>query len=76
MEINVTILKKTTACSKKHECLQNKDTVYCKVERCINDTVLILECKEQLSCNYQLAFGNSQICRCPIRIEIFNKYKV
>lgn len=76
MEIDADIIKKATACSKEHKCLKNKENIYCKVERCINDTVLILECKEQLNCSYQLTFGICQICRCPVRIEIFNKYKI
>ncbi|OFX30678.1 MAG: hypothetical protein A2X08_07525 [Bacteroidetes bacterium GWA2_32_17] len=76
MEIDESITKKTNKCSKEHNCLLEKDFVYCKVERCINSEILFLDSKEQLSCNYQLAFGNCQICRCPVRIEIFNKYNI
>ncbi len=76
MEIDENIIKKATNCSKEHKCLKEKDFIYCKAERCICDSVLFLVCKEQIGCNYQIAYGNCQVCRCPIRIEIFNKYKI
>ncbi len=76
MEIDESIIKKADKCTKEHKCLFEKDSVYCKIERCINSDILFLECKESIFCNYQLSYGNCQICRCPVRIEIFNKYKI
>lgn len=76
MEIDALIIKSAYSCSKKQKCINDKGFIYCKVERCLNNEILFLECKEQLNCNYQLSYGNCQICRCPVRIEIFNKYKI
>lgn len=74
MRIDDNIILCADKCSKGKKCLLNKDFVYCKVERCLNNNVLFISCKEETECNYQIQYGHCIVCRCPIRIEIYNKY--
>lgn len=76
MEIAKEILDKTTKCQKGFKCLKNDNHVYCKVENCVSNKVHFVRCLSGNYCNYKLPFGNSIICNCPTRKEIFNKYGI
>jgi len=73
MEIEKEILDKTVHCTKDFDCLKNNN-IHCKVENCVNNEVYFVECCEKNPCNYRVNFGNSHICTCPTRKEIYNKY--
>ncbi len=74
MDIDKEILNKTTKCEKDFNCLQNKTHVYCQVDSCLNYEVHFIKCKNEEYCIYRMSFGESFICNCPTRKEIFNKY--
>lgn len=76
VEIDKRILKKTKQCVNNFECLKNEEYVcmVTKVERCIGGKVLFIDCSDRF-CKYKMNYGNSTICNCPTRKEIFNKYK-
>ncbi len=74
MDINKEILKRTTKCEKDFNCLKDEKHVYCKVERCVSDKVHFIQCLIDGYCIYRMSFGESFICNCPTRKEIFNKY--
>jgi len=76
MEIDNKILSMTTHCLKDFECLKNKKSLCLnfKVERWIEGKVLFIHCNE--SCSYKMSFGNSTICNCPTRNEIYRKYRI
>lgn len=76
MEIDKIIIEKTLNCNKNFDCLNNNAHVCCKVEDCINNEVHFIKCLEKLQCTYKMSFGESFICTCPTRKEIFNKYKI
>jgi hypothetical protein len=76
MKIEKEILDKTVKCTKDFDCLKNEKHIYCKVERVIDNKIDFIKCKEKTLCNYKLAFGYSNICTCPTRIEIYNKYRL
>lgn len=77
MQISEDILKETTECKRNFICLNSLDTVKtCKVISCINNKVHFVECANYYICPYLMPFGNSFICNCPVRKEIFNKYGV
>ena len=74
MEIENGIRSKTTHCLKDFECLKN-ETATClnnKVDRWLDGKVLFVHCNDM--CNYKMNFGNSTICNCPTRNEIYRKY--
>ncbi len=74
MEIEKDILQKTTKCKKDFSCLKNQGATICKVLNCVNDKVHFVDCTSKVFCDYKMTFGNSSICNCPTRKEIFNKY--
>ena len=73
MEIKKEILDKTVHCTKDFDCLKNNN-ICCIVVHCVNKEVHFVECRQDCSCSYRVNFGNSYICSCPTRKEIYNKY--
>jgi len=73
MKIEKEILEKTVHCKKNFDCIINNN-ICGKVVSCVDKEVHFVECREINFCNYRLIFGNSYICTCPTRKEIYNKY--
>ena len=73
LKINKETLEKTVHCKKDFDCIKNNN-ICCKVESCVNKEVHFVECSEKKSCYYRMTFGHSDICTCPTRKEIYNKY--
>jgi len=74
MEIDQTILNNTTNCNKNFCCLNDKQQCLCEIDHCVEDRVLFVKCDNNVRCHYKISFGNSYICNCPTRHEIFIKY--
>ena len=74
IEMDKEVLKKTI-CENNFECLNNEDHNYCKVEKSIEDKVFFIENFNHRDCNNTIPFGKSDICICPVRKEIFKKYR-
>ena len=72
MKISKETLDKTVYCKKDFDCIKNNN-ICCKVVDCVNKEVYFVECRK-FFCNYRLNYGNSDICNCPTRKEIYNKY--
>lgn len=77
IDINPKTLKETIRCKNEFACLENENYVcrVAKVENCIAGTLLFIDCKDR-SCNYKTFFGDSIICNCPTRKELYNRYKI
>ena len=75
IEIDKAIIDATTECKKNFLCLYGDTKHLCKVEYCVSDTVHFIECLEP-ACRYKAMFGGSFFCTCPIRKEIYNRYKI
>ncbi len=69
------VLKNTKKCNKSFNCIENDNHVLCKVEHCVDNKVYFIKCLHQDNCYYKRSFGNSYFCSCPVRKEIFRKYK-
>ena len=76
MEINEEIVAQTKWCTKNYACLKNPAKVICKVVSCVGEQVLFVQFNKDAFCEYQMFFGNSVICNCPVRNEIYNKYNL
>jgi hypothetical protein len=78
MDIHVsdTARREATKCQKKFSCLEKEINTLCKVESCIDGTLHFIQCLNKGHCSYQLLFGYRFMCGCPVRKEIFNKYKI
>jgi hypothetical protein len=74
MEIDKAIIEKTTKCIKHFACLKNKQHECCEIFMCLNNEIcMIREAKSQV-CKYKES-GFTEVCTCPVRVEIYNKYK-
>ena len=76
MEIEAEVLQNTKKCTSNFECLINEDYV-CRntiVDRNYSNKILFIDCPKS-SCNYRTNFADKTICSCPVRIEIYVKYK-
>ncbi len=75
-EIDEKTLKEAAhRCNKDFECLKIENhSCFAEVNRTINYKVYFVNCKNSI-CNYNLNFGGSNICNCPVRQEVYNKYK-
>ncbi len=79
MEIHVSdeALGAATRCAKGFSCIKGEEKDLCVVEECVDGKVHFIKCKSDGACSYQQSFGFSYlICYCPVRIEIFQKYKI
>jgi len=76
IKIDANTLKQTLHCEQNFKCLKNDLTELCKVENCFNGEIHFIQCSDKLVCNYKQIFGSSSICTCPVRREIYNKYKI
>jgi hypothetical protein len=74
LEIDTRILKATTKCTRDFKCLSGKKHIYCTVEDCFGDRVLFVKCLQVSSCSFKALFGDSCVCGCPTRMEIYKKY--
>ena len=67
-------LEKTTRCQQKG-CLSGDD-IMCPVERALTTDLLFVHYDaSNCTCRYSVSFGDSFMCLCPTRHEIFHKYK-
>jgi len=72
-EIEERIKLETNKCDRNFKCLDNNPS--CRVESCVGNSIVFLE-KLERHCNYYQEFGFSYVCKCPVRLEIYKKYKV
>jgi hypothetical protein len=73
--ISEDIISKTNKCTRDLECLNGKKC-HCDVVRTVNDQVAIIKFIKTPLCNYHTEFGNTDICSCPVRVELARKYGV
>ena len=60
---------KATNCEKECVCLSNDNHTLCSVEHAAGKDLLYIKCKDNIPCNYRMAFdSSSDIWTCPVRI--------
>ncbi len=74
-KVDDNILRETTKCRKNFSCLNGEKPI-CTVEFCIENTVHFVKCASNDSCVYRVPFGYSYVCICPVRKELYNRYKI
>jgi len=74
IKIDEDISKTATMCKKNLSCLSGSDI--CKVEFCVEGQIHFIKCMNLEPCHYRMPFGYSFVCKCPVRKELFNKYKI
>ena len=68
------IIKNTTKCPNDFKCLEDENFKTCPaVDFIETDNILFVNAKFYVVCPYILPFADSNICSCPVRIDIFKK---
>lgn len=76
-EIDEDIKKSATQCEKNVACLSDNNYKLCEVTRTASNNVFFIECRAGVHCSYRKSFGfSAYLCSCPIRKEIYRKYKI
>ena len=70
------IIKKATNCTKKFTCLSAYRKDLCKIESHPSESVFFIEHLNDETCKYSYSFGYSHVCTCPVRQEIYRRYKI
>jgi len=76
MLINEDIKRSAKLCQKNHICLSKQCENLCKVIAVINNNKMYVDCDNQNGCLYKHHMDDRTLCTCPVRLEIFNKYKI
>jgi hypothetical protein len=74
--IDKVTISATTKCNKDFSCLNGPCDNLCSVAYSMNQGIAFVRCAEGLICNYRTSYGDSYICLCPVRNEIYNKYSI
>ena len=75
IKISDDIIKKADRCKKNLICLSGESDL-CKVEYYVDDKIHFVKCVNIKPCSYRIPFGYSCVCICPVRKEIFNRYRI
>lgn len=78
IDITVSDTAKSMAsrCRKKLSCLEGKKRKICEAQKCMLESALYIIFDKKESCNYHYSVGGHSFCGCPVRKEIFKKYKI
>jgi len=78
-EIEEEITKRAYLCPKNLVCLTGKDGLYCDVTDLMKgsgDEALLVDCLKHIKCPYLKRFGGTTcVCGCPVRREIYKRYR-
>lgn len=72
-EISDEVREKTDKCEKNFFCLSGEGNGFCHIIDRTGDTFFV-KYKKDKNCPYNLSFGDSFICNCPTRAEIYRIY--
>jgi hypothetical protein len=78
-QVSDDILKKTTKCHNGFSCLSGGPHPVCKVEEPIGTLAVLTNCEGKVSCEYCIPYGianSSSFCTCPVRNEVYRRYKI
>ena len=71
------ILDETTDCEYQFACLEGNSYALCETDFALGHSFAFLKSSlEKPSCRYYFDFGNSGVCRCPVRIELFIQHNI
>jgi len=75
-EVSEEARRATSKCLSSFSCLTGEKLDLCAVEKCVNGQVHLLTCRHNGNCSYRHPFGQGDLCMCPVRKELFNKYQI
>ena len=63
-------------CEKDFYCLTGELDHLCEVTGCVFESILYIKCLAGKYCNHKYSIGEDTFCSCPVRKEIYNKYRI
>ncbi len=69
-------MQAATNCKKKFSCLAGTKSDVCQVLSCYDDDIHFILCADNQYCSYQKKVSERVYCDCPVRKEIYDKYKI
>jgi|COG998Drversion2_1049125.scaffolds.fasta_scaffold470610_1 hypothetical protein len=76
IKVSELIIKATTKCKKGFSCLSDKTDCMCKAISSSPDHTVVIKPSSSDPCNYHRTLGNAHYCLCPVRNDIYNRYKI
>ena len=70
------VMQATSDCKKGFSCLGGKSKDLCKIGTSFDGEIHFIVCLDEIKCSYNRSHEDGIICDCPIRKEIYNKYKI
>lgn len=74
LEISEPLREQASRCRKEKCCLEGEGL--CEVVESVAEKVFFVEGEGGRTCSYCLSFGNAHYCNCPVRQELYRKYKI
>ena len=66
----------TSRCTSKLSCLHTAIDCLCEVQDAVDDEVIFVKCDDG-DCGHRMSFGySSLLCTCPVRKEIYHRYRI
>lgn len=78
-QIDGKLVERADRCQRGNPCLGGGEGLHCQVRFSVqkdDDHYIFIECREDDGCSYRLTFGQTHVCTCPVRAEIYRKYSV
>ncbi|RLF65064.1 MAG: hypothetical protein DRN33_00405 [Thermoplasmata archaeon] len=76
IDIEEELLEKATECHKKFSCLDCEKRSMCEAEYGISKDFIFVKRNGSPYCNYRIFYGDGTICHCPVRVAIYNRYRI
>ena len=75
LHINEGTLKSTDRCLKNFACLKDRECL-CEISQCTNGNDLVIKYERNKPCKYKVSMGNTILCSCPTRKELYGRYNI
>jgi hypothetical protein len=78
MEIKIPqdIVQKAIKCTKKFRCLSVSSDNLCRAICHLSKDLLFVKCMDGKDCAYLESHEKTEMCNCPVRIEIYRRYNL
>jgi hypothetical protein len=76
IKIDEKILQRTTSRNHDFRCLSGDKQCLCEVKGSIGADMKDIKPNPEIECKYHPSFGNNNLCLCPTRAEIYNRYRI
>ncbi len=74
MQVSEEARQRTDKCQRGFACLSPDQKPGCAVRRAVRHALFVNR-EDSPSCSYDMGFGYSHICSCPVRWEIHSRYE-